>query len=580
MDSSKFDTYIKNTIDSWNCPGVAIAVVQGDEVVYQRALGFRDVQKQLPLTEDTRFALASVTKSFTAMSAALLVDDGLLEWDKPVWHYMPEFILDDPYITHHVTLRDMLSHRTGLPRHDFAAWRLDLPRGEFIKRMRHLKFSATFREKYQYNNLMYAAVGYLVEKIANQRWEDFVDQRIFAPLGMMASNFDPTFRGSEQLLAQGYRIDHDDEGKFEKLTHMPFGIHTELSPGPAGALFSTLSDLTHWLKVHINQGKYGDAQLVSPKTLKQMHSPQMVIPTNDMAYALSGLTMLSYGMGWMMRPYPFAAGTLISHGGNVEGHSLEIAFVPESKVGVVVLTNAAGSSIPTILLREAIERVLDLPSQDWNAKFHKIVDPLIAAAGRGKKTTAQDKLADALQSHALEAYQGVYSADGYPDFSVKIENGQLYACTLGSLAWSELRHYHYEVFEWHLSLWDDWIKAKFSVDDTGDISAVSIPLAIGVPDIVFTRTPLALGELTLSAIAGEYDSGIDGLIFSVSHKNGKLYWQESEQVEYEVKPCHECGSEVECQVNRSRVVFIQADGVFKRLILKTPDGTYEASRHG
>ena len=577
MDHSKFDAYIENTMDSWHCPGVSIAIIKEDEVIYQKSFGFRDVARQLLLTEDTRFALASVTKSFTAMSAALLVDDGLLEWDRPVCNYMPEFILDDPYITRHVTIRDMLSHRTGLPRHDFAAWRLELSRSEFIKRMRHLKFSATFREKAQYNNLMYAAIGYLAEKVTGQRWEDFVQQRIFSPLRMEASNFGPTPNVSGHASAEGYRIERDEKGKFNQLRHMPFGIHTELSPGPAGALFSTLADLTQWLKLHINEGKSDDMQLISRTNLKQMHTPQMVIPVGGMGYALSGLTMSSYAMGWTVRPYPYSAGTLISHGGNVEGHSLEVGFVPESKVGVVVLTNAAASSIPTILLREAVDRALDLPSKDWNAKFHMAYDPLLAAAGKREGTASKDRLENAPASHELDAYVGTYSADGYPDLAIKHEEGKFFACTVGSLPWSELRHYHYDVFEWHISIWDDWIKAKFLTNEAGEIGSICIPLAPEISDIVFVRKPITLDELTLSAIAGQYDAGIDGVMFSLSHKNGKIYWQESSgQPAVVALPCNDRGAEVELRINQSTVCFFQTDGKFTRLVLKTSGATYEA----
>jgi Beta-lactamase len=156
-----FAEYIQDSMESWNCPGVAVAIVQGDDVLHQSVHGVRDVENQLPMTEDTRFAMASVTKSFTAVSAALLVDQGVLAWDKPVREYIPEFILNDTYVTEHITVRDMLSHRTGLPRHDLSAWRLDISRAEFIKRMKHFKFSASFREKFQYNNLMYYATAYL-----------------------------------------------------------------------------------------------------------------------------------------------------------------------------------------------------------------------------------------------------------------------------------------------------------------------------------------------------------------------------------------------------------------------------------
>jgi CubicO group peptidase (beta-lactamase class C family) len=578
VNPDQFDGYISDTMHSWHCPGVSLSVIREDDVVYQRAFGFGDVEKRLPLTVDTRFALASVTKSFTAMSVALLVDEGMLEWDKPVWHYMPEFVLDDPYITRHTTVRDMLSHRTGMPRHDFAAWRLDVPRSEFIGRMRHLSFSASFREKFQYNNLMYAAAGYLVEKIAGQRWEDFIHHRIFIPLRMTGSNFDPVFSGKEHPLAEGYRIDRDESGRYNELVHMPFGKHTELSPGPAGALFSTLSDLTQWMKVHVSNGKCGEVQLVSPENLKQMHAPQIVVPVTDMAFALSGMTMMSYGMGWFIRPYPYADGTLLFHNGNVEGHSLVVGFTPESRSAVVVLTNAAACDVATILLREALDRVRGLPNKDWNKKFHMAVDPLHAAVEKAKLTSAEDRLENAPPSHSLEAYEGIYSAEGYPPFEVKLDKDQLYARTIGSLAWSDLRHYHYDVFEWHLSSWNARMKAKFLVNEAGEVASVSIPIEPAVDDIVFVRKPVVLDATTLSALAGDYATNVDGLVFNVTTKNGKLYWQESGQPFLEAMPCADRGAEIECRIRRMRAVFFKAEGRFTRLVLKAPGGTYEGNK--
>src|SRR5262249_4028640 len=159
-------------------------------------------------------------------------------------------------------------------RHDWSAWRLDIPRAAFIKRMKHLKFSSTLREKFQYNNLMYYAAAYLVEKIANQKWEDFLAERVFAPLGMVDSSFQPEPPEAEQFNAMGYRVDRDESGGAKGLIQTAFGLHTELSPGAAAALFSTLADLTRWLKVHVNNGRVGDVQLVSPDNLKQMHLPQ------------------------------------------------------------------------------------------------------------------------------------------------------------------------------------------------------------------------------------------------------------------------------------------------------------------
>ncbi|RJF91865.1 serine hydrolase [Noviherbaspirillum saxi] len=578
MDTDKFDRYVKSTMDSWHCPGASICIIREDEVIYQRAFGLRDTEKRLPLTEETRFPLGSVTKSITAMSAALLVDDGLLDWDKPVLHYMPEFILDDAYATRHVTVRDMLSHRTGLPRYDFASWRLNLPVSEFIKRMRFLKPSATFREKAQYTNIMYYAAGYLIEKIAGQRWDEFIAERIFSPLGMTASNFGPAFSGTDVPLAKGHRIERDDEGKFNRWTQLPFNRYTELSPGAAGALYSTLTDMIKWLKVHLGDGKFGDVRLVSKANLKQMHMPQMMIPTNDMGYAMSGLTMSAYGLGWMIRPYPYAAGTMISHDGTIEGHCAIVGFVPESKIGVIVLTNAYAPQIPHILLREAMDRARGLPSQDWSARFHQTYAPIFAAAGKGNLVSIEASQGSTPMSHPLEAYTGTYTSPGYPDFAVKLENGKLYGCTVGSMPWSELNHQVLNTFEWIASDWSERIKTRFVIDDNDEVGSVSLALAEGVPDIVFTRKPIMLSPETTSAISGAYDGDVEGLVFSISGKDGKIYWQQMNEPAIEARPCKFDGSDLELRVSQSRVLLIQTDRKFTHLVLQTPKAVYKATK--
>ncbi len=571
-----YHQYVQDAMQSWNCPGVALAIVHGDDIVYQSVHGLRDVEHQLPMTGETRFAMASVTKSFTAMSVALLVDEGKLEWDKPVREYMPEFILNDPYVSQHVTVRDMLSHRTGLPRHDLSAWRLDIPRAEFIQRMKHFKFNASFREKFQYNNLMYYAAAYLVEKIAGQKWESFVQERIFDPLGMKASNFkpEPPFEG--QLTALGYRVDRDELGGFKGLINMPFGLHTELSPGAAGALFSPLADLIQWLKVHVNNGRAGDFQLVSPDNLTQMHLPQTVIPGGGFYEALMGNTISTYGMGWFIEPYRGV--TLIQHGGDVEGHSLIIGFLPQEKIGIVGLTNIAGLPLRDVLLYESLDRALDLPERDWNKKFHAMVDPLILGEAKAKQTAAEEQIENAPPTHKLETYTGRYASDGYPDFSVKFNGDGLQACTVGSLDWSELRHYHYDVFEWYLADFDLWIKVRFLTNDNGEIDTISIPLEPNVENIIFTRKPPELSETLIAALVGEYVTSIEGIAFTVTAHTGKVFVAQTGRPPEEIKPYKLNDDLVGFLLRRSRMDFVWEKDVITRMVLKTPDTTLDAPR--
>jgi len=572
-----FDRYVADALDSWHCPGVAIAVVRGDDVVYRAAHGLRDVERQLPLTPDSRFAMASVTKSFTAMSVALLVDEGRLAWDVPVREFLPELVLSDPYVTAHLTLRDMLSHRSGLPRHDLAAWRLDLPRAEFVKRLRHLRFSAGFRERYQYNNLMYYTVAHLVDRVAGVRWEDFVRARIFEPLGMTASNFLPDPPQAGQPTALGYRVERDEQGAASGLVATPFGAHTELSPGAAGALFSTLDDQVRWLGVQANGGRWGDVRLVSPDTCAQMHLPVTVKPGGGAKEALMGNPVFTYAMGWSVEPY--RGHTLAQHGGNVEGHSLMVGFVPRERVGVVVLSNVAQLPLRDALLYEALDHALGLEGRDWNARFHDHHDPLLRAAAHGKRDAAQGRVADAPPGHPLEAYAGAYRADGYPDLAVRRAGDELQARLVGSLDWAPLRHVHFEAFEWDLSdFFDTTLRVRFLTDEHGEVEAVAVPIEPEVADATFRRRPLALPAEVAAAVLGTYDTPIEGLTFTVAAGADRILVTQAGATATTIEPYRLEDDAIWFRAKRTRYEFVREGERVTRLLVRGSGLTLEARR--
>ncbi len=569
-------SYIEAEMPSWSCPGVAVAVVRGSEVIHQTVLGHRDLEANLPLTVNTRFPLASVTKSFAAMSLALLVDEGKLSWDTPLREYMPEFVLKDEYATQHVAARDILSHRTGLPRHDLSAWRLDLPPGEFVKRLRHLEFSASFREKFQYNNLMYYSVAHLVATLTGVKWETFVRERIFQPLGMASSNFRPEPPEPGQPLAKGYRVERDDQGVAERYVEAPLGSHTELSPGAAGALFSTLADLTRWLEVHVNEGIAGGNRLVSTGNLKEMQSPHTIIPSSGVSEVLFGDSILTYGLGWMIEPY--RGRTLVHHGGNVEGHSLIVGFVPSEKLGVVVLCNVAATFLRDALLYEALDRALGNEPNDWSGKFHSLADPLLAGQARSKTTSAAERVAGAPPSRPLEEFVGEFTSAGYPDLSIRLANDKLEACTVGSLPYTPLTHYHYDVFEWDLVDWDLRMKLRFLTSDTGEIDSVSVPIEPAVPNIVFTRKAPELEPETVAALVGLYQPPVAGMSIAISSAQGKLFMTVEGSPAKELM-VHKVSSEmVGLRFDRARLEFEREGGRFARLVYKADGLTLVAER--
>ena len=604
------DAYAREAMESWHCPGAAVSVVSDGKPVYRQVFGLRELEGDKEMTAHTRFPIASITKSFTATSIALLVDEGLLDWDKPVREYMPEFILSDSYAGEHLTVRDMLSHRSGLPRHDLSAWRLDLPRAEFVRRMRHLKFSASFRERFIYNNLMYYVAPYLVEKLAGVEWETFVFERLFEPLGMSATNFKPE-SGPDALLASGYRVERESDGSVSGLTRVPFGAHTTLSPGGAGAIFSTLSDMTRWVMLHANAGRVNDTQIVGEENISLLKTPHTVLPTDGVAEALGTSEMSAYGLGWMIDAY--RGHTVCHHGGGVEGHTLHAGFVPagsggeagQPAVGVVVLTNLAFSPLAQVLFYEAVDRALGLSSRDWNIRYHSVLDTLQAAAAQSRETTETERIPDAPPTHDLSTFEGIFEADGYPAFEVRsgggagrteaaggtggagetqgaqegVEPAELEARLAGSLEWLPLRHLHYNVFEWDVRPFEMRMKTHFLLNDEGQPESISIPIEQEVDPIVFRRAAVVLSAEQRAAIVGEYVPEIEGLVFTISTAGDSVVFAQSGSPPQKMKPYRADSVVIGFKLEGSRIdVMLASDGRGERLVLKSSGLTLEAPR--
>lgn len=263
-----FEATVEKGLKSLNVPGVAMAVVVEDKIILAKGFGFRDVEKKLPMTKDTLLAIGSATKAFTTFTMGTLVDEGKLNWTTPVHNYIPWFRLYDLFASQHLTPRDLVTHRSGLPRHDLVWYNnYASSREEFVKRLPYLKPTADLRQKFQYNNLMFLTAGYLIEVITGQTWEEAVRSRVLNPLEMNRTNFSVLDSQKDSDLALPYR---EDEGKIEKI---PFRNITNI--GPAGSINSSVNEMSHWLIVHLNQGKYKGKSIILAQTIEDMHLAHM-----------------------------------------------------------------------------------------------------------------------------------------------------------------------------------------------------------------------------------------------------------------------------------------------------------------
>jgi CubicO group peptidase (beta-lactamase class C family) len=565
--------YVQEAMASWQIPGVALAVLHGDDVLHMAGYGVRDVEEGLPVTPETRFAIASMTKAFTAMGVALLVDEGKVKWDTPVREYFPAFKLKDDYASDHITLRDMLSHRSGLPRHDLAWYGSTATREQIVHSVRYHEPNKTFREGWEYQNAMYVTAGYITGLVAGTTWEEFIQARIFDCLGMSGSSLylADMLKGEHSM---PYRI-RREKGQPNRVEKMPFYDNPVM--GPAGNIFSNLTDLAKWLTVHLNDGRYGDIQLVSPGNLAEMHKPQMIMPVDGLGEKLRGTTIAAYGMGWFVEPYK--GYTLVQHGGNIDGFSLNIAFVPQEKIGVVILTNIDGKPLRDSLTYEVVDRLLGLPDNDWNGKYHAIWAEFEKAQDQERETTDTERVPNAPPTHPLSDYEGEYVADGYADFRVTVDGDRLAGFLIGN--WWPLNHYHYDVFELDLDRFELRMKITFQTDTRGNIVSASIPIEPTVKEIVFTRKPVVLGGDLLQSLAGVYDFPLDGVYLTVTHKpDGKLFAQLTGQPEIELIPYQATDGGAEFNLKdqpNTRLEFAREDGKLVAVI-KQFGGVYRAPR--
>lgn len=310
IDPAIVDRIGRDALVRHEVPGVAIGVFEKGRI-YTAGYGVRSIVTRQPVTAKTIFATGSVTKSFTALGAALLVEEGKLDWDKPVREYLPWFRLYDEQATQEITIRDMLTHRSGLPRYDFLRFAVPLSREEIVRRLRYLPPTAPLREKYQYNNLIYVAAGYLTGQRAEMSWEELVEKRIFAPLKMN----DSTVRVADTLTHPDYAMPHENGRQVEFYDYQKFGV------GPNGAVNSTVGDLLKYLRYHMD------------KAPAELHRPQQKIDDYK-----------SYALGWDV--LKLAGHTEISHSGSITGFRAWVGFYPDDQVAIVVLMNGPGA--PTL----------------------------------------------------------------------------------------------------------------------------------------------------------------------------------------------------------------------------------------
>jgi len=558
------DKFITKTMEEWKVPGLGISIVKDGNVVFSQGFGFRNIKQSLPVTPKTLFAIGSCTKAFTALTMGILVDEGKLDWNKPVREYLPSFKLKDPFATEKMTPRDLVCHRSGLPRHDAMWYNSSATRKELFDRLQYLEPSRDFRTTYQYQNLMFMTAGYMVGKITGMDWERFVRNRIFVPLGMNNSNFSVNDSQKASDFALPY-MEKDD-----KIIEIPFrNIDTV---GPAGSINSNVTDMASWLYLNLHKGKFGEKQIISEASLKEIHSPQMI---SSKSYKYDETFYSTYGMGWGITAY---RGHLkLQHGGGIDGFTALVTFMPRDNIGIVILTNRSGTPLPSIVANNVYDRLIGLNQIDWNKRIREEVEKAKEEAEKAKKEKDKDRKLNTKPSHSLEDYAGDYEHPGYGVLSVNKEGDQLKA-EYNSIPFT-LTHYHYDIFEFHNEFLDITTKVSFFTDLKGNIGSLAVQLEPAVKEIVFTRMPekAMMEKSFLEKFEGEYVLG--EVTVTVSLKGEKtLFLSVPGQPEYELIPYKGTEFNLKNLVGFSIEFVMDKSGVVTEAKVTQPNGVFTARK--
>jgi CubicO group peptidase (beta-lactamase class C family) len=561
-----FDKIAENALQSLRVPGAAVVVLKDDRVVYSKGFGFRDIEKKSPVTPETLFAIGSSSKAFTVFSLGKLVDEGKLDWDKPLRTYIPWFRLYDKEAGERLTPRDLVTHRSGLPRHDLLWYNnLTATREDLVRRLAFLPPTADLREKWQYNNLMFLTAGYLLETLTGRKWEDAVRSLVFEPLGMKRSNFSVLDAQKDNDFALPYGVEE------KTIKRIPFRDITTI--GPAGAINSSAAEMANWVAVHLADGKFKGTALLNPQLVADMHAAHMVMGS---AAETRDLMALSYGMGWFTDVY--RGHRRVHHGGNIDGFSALVSFLPDDGLGFVVLTNMNGTPYPELLVRSAIDRILGLETRDWIGDAVKQRAQAEDAAKKAGEKKNSRKTPGTKPAHPLADYAGVYAHPGYGELTVHFKDGRL-DFVYNDIA-TRLDHWHYETFS-GVKIADptfEDFKLTFRTDINGRVAGLAARFEPTEDEFLFVKKPDARQSdpAFLQQFVGRYD--MTGQVITISLQGNVLIATIPGQPILELQP--DLGGEfVLKQFKQISFRFVVDDkGVVTGLQSFQPDGTYEGKR--
>lgn len=572
------DKELEGILETWVGPGFAVAIIEKDQIIYEKGFGYRDYENKLPVTPNTQFAIGSATKAFTSSLLGMLRDEGELSFrDKPE-AYIPGFSFYNEEMNQGIIIQDLMCHRTGLPRHD-ASWYFfpNDDRMASAMRIQHQEPSAMVRERFQYNNFMFMLQGVIAEQITGDSWEDLIQARIFDPLGMNHSLTQIGQMPQATEPAKGYEV--DETGKVERLDYKDI-----TAMNPAGSICSSVHEMSNWVMTWIQQGRFQDSTILPAGYRDEAINSHMVLAGGAPGKDRPNLHMINYGYGWFLLSYK--GHYRVEHGGNIDGFSANVCFFPSDSIGIIVLTNQNGSSIPSVVRNTIADRMLEVEKTDWNGEIYEEYQEGLEAQKAAKGAVSTSRIEGTSPSHGLQDYAGHYSNPGYGTLELVYLRDSLFAYVPEDTLW--ISHYHYDVFvptavengrpDTSESIASE-IKFQFESDMMGEINRVKITLEPSVDPIEFERKPaeVVMAAEALAMYEGEYEFA--GNAIKIYRKGGNvLYAFVPGQPEYELAATGDHkfrfkdldGFKMEFKPNEA--------GEITEVVITQPNGVFTATR--
>ena len=463
-----WDAYVTGALATWKVPGAAIAIVRNDSVIYARGYGVKKVGGSDRVDERTIFAIGSSSKAFTAAAVAMLADEKKLSLDGKASQYFPGFQLADTYASRELTVRDLLSHRSGLARGELVWYGSGYDRDEIVRRVRFLQPTLSFRSQFGYQNIMYITAGQIVAKVGNTTWDDFTRDRIFTPLGMTTSTTSIRQLAGQTNLASPH-AEVDSQLRALEWRNID-------NAGPAGSINSSALEMANWIRLQLGRGSFQGKRLVSERMIDEMHTPHTVIPIDTGARRFNPYTHLqAYGLGWFLQDY--RGRLVVQHGGNIDGMTALVGMLPEEKMGIVILANLNGTGLPTVVMQRAFDHQLGVTPEDWSAKAWTRTEAARARAREAQKKLEAARIPNTKPTLPLAKYAGTYADSLHGEVTVRDSSGTL-LLSFGPNWRGALEHWHYDTFRTRFGTPVlGAIPVQFRMGPNGTVDEVQIDLA-------------------------------------------------------------------------------------------------------